>query len=165
MLPPFISVVYSVFGWWGGTFVSFCYSRTHTRTHTHTDPHTHTRLCGHSETSVWQKSLALYPLMREFTWQWESPFICVWNANVSSRSLTLCRRASLRASRCRKSHLLCVFWHVWNDEHSTVLQIEFRQRKVSAVGPKNIFAFSIHPASVSVSFISPRIRTSDSSLH
>lgn len=68
--------------------------------------------CGHLKSCVANiphtKSFALHSLKRESTCQRESKLICVWNANVTSLSPSMCLRA-LRASGCCKTHLLCMF--------------------------------------------------------
>lgn len=117
-------------------------------------PTTTTSPCGHLKSCVANiphtKSFALHSLKRESTWQRESKLICVWNANVTSLSPSMCLRA-LRAFRCCKNPpalyvLACVKWR--SMPNSFNLNLDRHEREPSALGDMNIFAFDSSPPRV-----------------
>lgn len=128
ILPPFISVAYSVFGWWGGTFVSFCYSHTHT--------HTQIPTC----TTLWAlrkecgKSLLHFILSWENLPDSEKARLSVYKMLMWVAGAWLCAEEHHRGplvavkATCSVCFSMCEMMR-----RATVLQTEFRQRKASAL--------------------------------
>lgn len=163
MLPPFISLVYSVFGWWVGTFVSFCYSHAHT----HTQIPTYTTLwalrndCG--------KSLLHFILSWENLPGSEKAHLSVYKMLMWVAGAWLCAEEHHRGPLVAVKATCSVCFSMGEMmRRATVLQNEFRQRKASAVVQRTY----LHSESTERPFPflsfhqdSQKQQTDDSSLH